>query len=128
MFEPNQGQTDASVRFMAHGSGYGLYLTAHEAVLAVPQAAINPQHPTLRTSVVRMTLAGANSAAQPAGDAQLPGKSNYFIGNDPARWHRDIPQFARVRYHNVYPGVDLVYYGNQGQLEYDFEVAPGSDP
>jgi Domain of unknown function DUF11/Beta-propeller repeat len=128
MFEPNQGQTDANVKFLAHGSGYGLYLTAHEAVLALPQAAINPQHPTLRASVVRMTLAGANSAAEPAGDVQLPGKSNYFIGNDPAQWHRDIPQFARVRYRDVYPGVDLVYYGNQGRLEYDFEVEPGADP
>jgi hypothetical protein len=128
MFEPNQGQTDASVRFVAHGSGYGLYLTAHEAVLALPQSAINPQHPALQTSVVRMTLAGANSAAEPAGDVQLPGKSNYFIGNDPAQWHRDIPQFARVRYPDVYPGIDLVYYGNQGRLEYDFEIGPGVDP
>ena len=75
-----------------------------------------------------MQLVGANSSAEPVGDVQLPGRSNYFIGNDPAKWHRDIPQFARVRYRNVYPGVDLVYYGNQGQLEYDFEVAPGSDP
>ena len=74
-----------------------------------------------------MKLVGAN-AAEPAGEIQLPGKSNYFIGNDPAKWHRDIPQFARVRYRNVYPGIDVVYYGNQGRLEYDFEVAPGSDP
>jgi hypothetical protein len=71
---------------------------------------------------------GAAYAAEPVGDAQLPGKSNYFIGNDPTKWRRDIPQFARVRYQNVYPGIDLVYYGNQGRLEYDFEVAPGSDP
>jgi len=63
-----------------------------------------------------------------AGADQLPGKSNYLIGNDPAKWHRDIPQFSRVRYQGVYPGVDVVYYGNQGQLEYDFEVAPGADP
>ena len=67
-------------------------------------------------------------AAAATGASPLPGKSNYFIGNDPAKWHRDIPQFARVRYQDVYPGVDLVYYGNQGQLEYDFEVAPGADP
>jgi hypothetical protein len=127
MFEPNQGQTDARVRFLAHGSGYGLYLTAREAVLALHSAATS-QHATPRTSVVSMKLVGANSAAEPTGDVQLPGKSNYFIGNDPAQWHRDIPQFARVRYRNVYPGVDLVYYGNQGRLEYDFEVAPGSDP
>ena len=75
-----------------------------------------------------MQLAGANRAASATGAGPLPGKSNYFVGNDPAKWHRDIPQFARVRYQDVYPGVDLVYYGNQGQLEYDFEVAPGADP
>ena len=127
MFEPNQGQTDARVRFLAHGTGYGLYLTADEAVLALRQSPAT-QHHALQTSVVRMKLAGANSAAEPTGDTQLPGRSNYFIGNDPAQWHRDIPQFARVRYSNVYPGIDLVYYGNRGRLEYDFEVAPGSDP
>jgi hypothetical protein len=121
MFEPNQGQTDERVRFLARGGGYGLYLTAQEAVLAL-------QHAGGRTSTVDMKLVGAASPAEPAGEIQLPGKSNYLIGNDPGKWHRDIPEFARVRYHNVYPGVDLVYYGNQGRLEYDFEVAPGSDP
>jgi uncharacterized repeat protein (TIGR01451 family) len=126
MFEPNQGQTDPSVKFLARGSGYGLYLTADDAVLTL-------QHPgALRSasspSVVRMRLASANASATVTGTDELPGKSNYFIGNDPAKWHRDIPQFARVRYSNVYPGIDLVYYGNQGRLEYDFEVAPGSDP
>jgi hypothetical protein len=128
MFEPNQGQTEARVRFLARGSGYGLYLTAHEAVLALQHSAADSLHPALRTSVVSMKLVGATSTAEPSGDSQLPGKSNYFIGNDPTKWHRDIPQFARVRYRNVYPGIDLVYYGNQGRLEYDFEVAPGSDP
>jgi len=127
-FEPNQGQTDRSVRFLARGSGYGLYLTAQQAVLALQRPAANPQHPGARTSVVSMKLVGAEHASEPVGDALLPGKSNYFIGNDPAKWHRDIPQFARVRYRNVYSGIDLVYYGNQGRLEYDFEVAPGSDP
>ena len=75
-----------------------------------------------------MQLAGANPAAAASGSSPLPGKSNYFIGNDPAKWHSGVPQFARVRYQGVYPGVDLVYYGNQGRLEYDFEVAPGADP
>jgi uncharacterized repeat protein (TIGR01451 family) len=127
MFEPNQGQTNARVRFLAHGTGYGLYLTADEAVLALLQSSAT-QHHASQTSVVRMKLAGANSFAEPTGDTQLPGRSNYFIGNDPAQWHGNIPQFARVRYANVYPGIDLVYYGNRGRLEYDFEVAPGSDP
>ena len=127
MFEPNQGQADARVRFLARGTGYGLYFTADEAVLALRQSSAT-QHGAAQTSVVRMKLAGANSAVEPTGDTRLPGRSNYFIGNDPAQWHRDIPQFARVRYANVYPGIDLVYYGNRGRLEYDFEVAPGSDP
>jgi hypothetical protein len=128
IFEPNQGQTDASVRFLARGSGYGLYLTAQEAILTLQHSDAGSLHPAARPSVVSMKLVGATSTVEPAGDVQLPGKSNYFIGNDPAKWHRDIPQFARVRYRNVYPGIDLVYYGNQGRLEYDFEVAPGTDP
>ena len=128
IFEPNQGQTDAKVKYLAHGRGYGLYLTDQEAVLSLQHYAADSRHPNVRNSVVSMKLSGASSVGNPVGDARLPGKSNYFIGNDPAKWHRDIPQFARVRYRNVYPGVDLVYYGNQGQLEYDFEVSPGSDP
>ena len=120
-FEPNQGQTDPRVNFLARGAGYGLFLTPDQAILALHPPSKNP-------AVVRMQLAGANRAAAAAGASPLPGKSNYFIGNDAAKWHRNIPQFARVRYQDVYPGVDLVYYGSQGQLEYDFEVAPGADP
>src|SRR5581483_576828 len=74
------------------------------------------------------TLAGATATSQLSGFEPLPGKSNYFIGNDPAKWRTGIPQFARVRYASVYPGIDLVFYGNQGHLEYDFQVAPGADP
>jgi hypothetical protein len=120
-FEPNRGQSDARVKFLAHGIGYGLYLTGGEAVLALPGARQNA------ASVVRMQLAGANAKAEIAGVEQLPGRSNYFIGNDPTRWHRNIPQFGRVRYRDVYPGVDLDFYGKQGRLEYDFEVYPGAD-
>ena len=75
-----------------------------------------------------MTLVNANPQSQAAGHDALPGKSNYFIGNDPAKWRTNIPTYAKVKYEGVYPGVDLVYYGNQGQLEYDFVVAPGADP
>jgi hypothetical protein len=127
IFEPNQGQTDTQVKFQARGSGYGLYLTADEAVLALARSAADHSS-AARPAVVSMKLVGAASSVDPVGDVPLPGNSNYFLGNDPAKWHRDIPQFARVRYRSVYPGVDLVYYGNQGRLEYDFEVAPGSDP
>ncbi len=75
-----------------------------------------------------MTLVNANPQSQAAGHDELPGKSHYFIGNDPAKWHSNISTYAKVKYEGVYPGVDLVYYGNQGQLEYDFVVAPGADP
>jgi uncharacterized repeat protein (TIGR01451 family) len=125
-FEPNQGQTDPQVRFLAHGAGYGVFLTADQAVLTLRSPALRSS--ARSSSVVRMQLAGANPAAAAAGTNQLPGKSSYFIGSDPAKWHSGVPQFARVRYQGVYTGVDLVYYGNLGQLEYDFEVAPGADP
>ena len=79
-------------------------------------------------AVVRMQLVGANSQAKVSGLDELPGRSNYFIGSDPKKWRTNVPNYAKVKYANVYPGVDLVYYGNQGQLEYDFVVQPGADP
>jgi hypothetical protein len=75
-----------------------------------------------------MKLLGANPRAKVSGLEELPGKSNYFIGKDPKKWRTNVPNYAKVKYANVYPGVDLVYYGNQGQLEYDFVVQPGADP
>jgi hypothetical protein len=125
MFEPNQGQTDPSVRFIARGGGYGLFLTEQEAVLSLHAPAGGSQ--ASKNSVVRMTLTGANAHPEVSGRALLPGKSSYFIGNDASKWCRNIPQFGRVEYAQVYPGIDLVYYGNQGRLEYDFQVAPGAD-
>ena len=121
VFEPNQGQTDSQVKFLVHGSNYALFLTANEAVLALHKS---PKE----GSVLRMALAHASPNARIEGTDLLPGKSNYLIGNDPTKWHQNIPQFAKVRYQDVYPGVDLVYYGNQGRLEYDLEVAPNADP
>ncbi len=122
-FEPNQGQSAPQVKFQTRGRGYGLYLTATEAVLA-----LSPSSKRDRGAIVQMQLAGANPNPAPTGTERLPGHSNYFIGNDPSQWRRNIPQFARVEYHQVYPGVDLAFYGRQGRLEYDFAVAPGSDP
>jgi len=126
VFEPNQGQTAAPVKFVAHGAVYGLFLTSDEAVLALQPAAAKSRR--VPGSVIRMRLDGANSSAHVSGGAPLPGRTSYLIGNDPSKWHRDVPQFGRVEYASVYRGVDLVYYGNQGQLEYDFRVAPGADP
>src|SRR5438093_9853119 len=83
---------------------------------------------TAGVAVVRMTFDGASLAGELAGLDQLPGQSHYFVGSDPGRWRRNVPRYARIRHHDLYPGVDLVYYGNQGRLEYDLIVAPGIDP
>jgi len=152
-FEANHGQTDAQVRFLSRSLGYTLFLTSDEAVLRLQSgrrgAEADPSRetagPPLTTSseptslvgqathpeqesVLRMTLAGANEKAEVVGLDEMPGKSNYFIGTDPAKWHANVPNYAKVKYEDVYPGVDLVYYGNQQQLEYDFIVAPGANP
>jgi hypothetical protein len=124
-FEVNQGQSDGRVEFLARGQGYSLFLTASEAVLSLHPAA---RHGSRADAVVRMRLAGANPRPQLAGLELLPGTSNYFIGSDPRQWRRDVPSYARVKYAGVYPGIDLVYYGNQRQLEYDLLVAPHADP
>src|SRR5205807_5659198 len=81
-----------------------------------------------KSAMLRMKFVGANPAPQVSGIDQLPGKSNYFIGNDPAKWRTNVANYAKVKYQEMYPGVDLVMYGNQRQLEYDFVVAPGADP
>ena len=120
------------MRFLARGAGYGIYLTEQEIVLAILPASHKrgPTAPQTRekltpSDVVRMKLAGANATAHPDGLDRLPGVTNYFIGNDPSKWRTGVPTYAKVRYSEVYPGVDLEYYGNQQQLEYDFVVAPG---
>jgi hypothetical protein len=82
----------------------------------------------VQETILRMRLVGANRAPKISGVDELPGKSNYFIGNDPAKWRTNVPAYAKVNYQQVYPGVDLVYHGTQGKLEYDFVVAPGADP
>jgi len=79
-------------------------------------------------AVLHMKLVGANLSPKVAGQNELPGRTNYFIGDDPQKWRTNILAYAKVKYADVYPGVDLVYYGNQRQLEYDFVVAPGADP
>jgi hypothetical protein len=146
-FEANQGQTDPRVKFFSRGHGYSLFLTADEAVLALHNpAALSAQlsgnrrlkfetrqspiadHQPLVSTALRMQLAGANPSAKVAGVDELPGKSNYFHGNDPQKWRANVSNYGKVRYEQVYPGIDLLYYGNQRQLEYDFVVAPGADP
>jgi hypothetical protein len=151
-FEKNQGQTDARVKFLSRGEGYALFLTGNEAVLALKKPPTKSPKPELTgqfsilnrssfagldvkdsrqgtmDSVLRMQLVSANPHAPVSGLDELAGKSNYFIGDDSSKWRTGVANYARVRYQGVYPGVDLVYYGNQRQLEYDFVVGPGADP
>ncbi|MCX6617417.1 MAG: SBBP repeat-containing protein, partial [Acidobacteria bacterium] len=133
-FEENRGQTDAQVRFLSRGAGYALFLTRDEAVLQLRKAEPrsrnddrqSPSRP--QSATLRLKLLGANPEPRITGFNQLPGKANYLIGSDPSQWRANIPTYAKVHYRNVYAGVDLVYYGNQRQLEHDFVVAPGADP
>jgi Beta-propeller repeat len=138
-FEDNTGQAEKSVKFLSRGGGYGLYLTGNEAVLTLCQTAFGAARPDFRRTpdllpksaecdVVRMQLAGASLKTEPAGEDRLAGRVNYFIGSDPSKWRTSIPTYAKVRYSDIYPGIDLVYYGNQRQLEFDFLVAPHADP
>jgi len=126
-FEANEGQTDGRVKFLSRGSGFSLFLTGQEAVLSLQKPQKNSAD-AKTTDVVRMGLSGARVETVPEGMERLAGVVNYMVGNDPNRWHTDVPNYGRVRYPEVYPGVDLVYYGNGQQLEYDFQVAAGGDP
>ncbi len=119
-FEQNEGQIDPAVKFLSRGDGYSLFLTPKEAVFRLKNNG-NP-------SVVRMELLGASPSARVSGAEKLPGVANYHIGNDPTKWRTGISTYGKVRYQNIYPGVDAIFYGNQRQLEYDFVVAPGADP
>lgn len=141
-FEANQGQASPDVKFISRGSGYALLLTSDSAVLALDKAGSGREaigdvatfssgdrgRERSRTAAVRMELVGANPEPGIGGLEELPGKTSYFKGSDPARWHTHVPSYEKVLYRDVYPGVDLVYYGNQQQLEYDFVLNPRADP
>ena len=142
-FEENQGQTAEEVRYLAHGTGYELFLTPHEALLALRSRRkydLSPLHRTAslramrkarkagQLTALRIQFEGANLHPAVNGMGRLPARTNYFLGNDPKKWHTDVPSYGRVKYEGVYPGIDVVFYGNQGKLEYDFLVAPGADP
>ncbi len=148
-FEANRGQVDKQVKYLSRGTGYTLSLMRNAdfglrikktadaqpisgsfsdsenplSALRIPHSARSSQ-----SSLLEMKLDGANLTPRIVGREELPGKSNYFIGNDARNWRADIPNYSRVEYKQVYKGVDLIYYGNQRQLEYDFRVAPGADP
>ncbi len=115
-FEP----LPAGAGFISRGLRYGLWLTADGATLALKNDAAR--------TTVQMQMLGANPQQRPAGVGPQAAVSNYYFGSDPAKWHTGVVRFAQVKYDQVYPGVDPVFYGNQRQLEYDFIVAPGADP
>ena len=143
-FEENRGQADSRVQFLSHGQGYRVFVTTTETILVLRQP------PTLTSSLVEnsaaaytghadgagempptvltVRLIGGNSEAPSEGLEELPGKVNYFIGNNPERWQKDVRTYRKVVSSNVYPGIDMVHRGYQRQLEYDFVVAPGADP
>jgi hypothetical protein len=141
-FEINQGQTNGRVKFLARAGGYLLFLTPTEAVMALDnptgrrrgkenreaRSSTNDADAQPPRRIVRMKLEGANPEPLIEGLEQSANTSNYFTGSDPAQWRTDIPSYSRVRYAAVYPGIDMVYYGDQRQLEYDFVLAPGADP
>src|ERR1700745_4261519 len=113
VFEANQGQFDSQVKFQSRGAGYSLFLTPAEAVIALRDVSqkstfpvASPRSAEEKSTVLRLRLVGASARTQVFGQDQLQGKSNYFGGNDPEKWHTDIPQYSRVRYAGVYPGVD----------------------
>ncbi len=118
-FEANQGQFSDSVKYLTRGKGYSFALTAQEVVMELQGK---------NTVRVSMKLKGANPRPQISAQQQLEGKVNYFLGSDPKQWKTAVPTFGQVKYEQVYPGTDVVYYGNQQQLEYDFIVAPHADP
>lgn len=124
LFEPNHGQAESRFDFLSRGRGYDLFLSPTEALLEVR----NARRDTAGSLSVRMKLAGADARAEASGTDPLPGKINYFIGNDPGYWLTNVPAYAGVKYREVYPSIDLVYYGNSRRLEYDFILRPGADP
>ncbi len=125
-FEPNQGQTDKQIDFVAHGAEYSLFLSGPDVVFLLRRIVSKPG-PRISGTTVRMKPVGAIGSS-PEALGEQAAKSNYFIGNVAERWRTSIPNYAKVRYPNIYPGIDLIYYGNQRQLEYDFVLAPGADP
>ena len=118
-FEQNSGQGEKLSKFISRNSGETVLLTANKAIINLPGA---------KHGVLELQLIGADKNVQLRGEEQLPTVSNYLMGNDPRKWHNNISNYAKVRYSNLYPNIDLVYYGNQQELEYDFIVQPGADP
>ena len=124
-FEINKGQTNKEVKFLSRNKNHTLLLTSKEALISLSPGRTSKNK---KSSIIKIKLIGGNQNSKILGLKELPGKVNYFIGNDSKKWERNIPTYEKVKYESVYPGIDLVYYGNQEKLEYDLVVAPGADP
>ena len=157
-FEANEGQTDPQVKYMARGNGYKLFLTSGDAIFSLASTSSSrvsrpremmehripgysrelkklirtpiarAQHNVSSMASLRMHVVGGKQDAQIVNSGLLPSKVNYFIGKDPRNWHTAVRQYARISYQDVYPGVNLAYYGKRNQLEFDFIVAPRANP
>lgn len=120
-FEPNRGQTDPRVQFLSRGPGYTVYFTKDETVLSLKDTKTSD-------AVVRMRFVGGTNSASPTPIDALPGKSNYLKGNDSSKWITGVDEYTKLRYENVYPGIDVLYHGEKSKnLRYDFIVKPGAD-
>jgi hypothetical protein len=144
-FEPNVGQTDAQVRYFTRANGYTLFLTDQGAVFSIDQHQPKAEsglksaaHATrdaagttdtiAHSGTIKIGFVGANQRVAVDGVDPMRGRLNYMIGNDPSKWHTDVPTYGRVLYRSLYPGIDMVYYGTPGALEFDLRLAPGADP
>src|SRR5262249_34432414 len=109
-FEANQGQTDASVQFLAHGKGYNAFIQSGSAVFVLaPTPDARQENPSApEQDVLRLQFVDANPASRIEAQDPLPGRTNYFLGNDRSKWVTDVPTFGKVVYHDYYPGIDLV--------------------
>src|SRR5215831_1173117 len=146
LFEPNRGQAAREVKWLARGPGYQLFFTSDAVTVALPERAAAPARSASQTpesllprlpfpspaesrmTAFRMKLNGSHAWNTPDGLEPTGSTSNYYIGNDSKHWRTDIPNYARLKEKGVYDGIDLVFHSHGGQLEYDFEVAPGADP
>ncbi len=143
-FEPNVGQADSRARFVTRNRSYGVFLTDTGAMLSLPtsrplaqEALSSPfsksldrasrQTESAGVNAIRMRFDGASPVARAVAENELPGVMNYLRGNDPEKWHHDVPTYSRVRFESIYEGIDAVFYGTQERLEYDVVVRPGVD-
>lgn len=128
LFERNQGQFAGEAEFVAHSGTSTLALSSEGATLRLPSSCAPSATRPGKVRALRMSLIGVKSHRRPSGQKRLGTRVNYFVGKDLSNWQRDIEMVGQVCYKGVYPGTDLVYYGRDGLLEYDFLLAPGADP